>query len=262
MPGLTRPALTIQAKTPEEAHGVKLFTRQRRAVVLTEMGERLFRMSRRYASIEEQIREVLTESSELARPARSRSSSRAIPTSSCRWQHALRARAAPRTAHRPRHTPRHRPPPADPCRAAVASQGSADRGQRPSVGGAPKRRFRRARGPADGVARRGVEHCAASCRRRWRDQVSGHASYRSWAAARRFAKPSAPGWVSASSGKSKPRARRVLERLQFATRPLPARIMSPASRANRYGGRSRRSFPSRQEFQIAGRGFPEVRKTR
>ena len=91
MPGLTRPALTIQAKTPEEAHGVKLFTRQRRAVVLTEMGERLFRMSRRYASIEEQIREVLTESSELARPACPRSSSRAIPTSSCRWQHALRA---------------------------------------------------------------------------------------------------------------------------------------------------------------------------
>ncbi|MCX7365740.1 MAG: LysR substrate-binding domain-containing protein [Alphaproteobacteria bacterium] len=67
MLGLTQPALTIQVKALEETYGVKLFTRQRRAVVLTEMGERLFRMSRRYASLEEQIREVLTESSELER---------------------------------------------------------------------------------------------------------------------------------------------------------------------------------------------------
>lgn len=63
--GLTQPALTIQVKALEEAYGVKLLERHRRSVKLTEMGERLFRMSRRYASLEEQMREVLAESSEL-----------------------------------------------------------------------------------------------------------------------------------------------------------------------------------------------------
>lgn len=63
--GLTQPALTIQVKALEEAYGVKLMTRHRRMVQLTEMGERLFRMSRQYASLEEQIRELLSESVEL-----------------------------------------------------------------------------------------------------------------------------------------------------------------------------------------------------
>ena len=63
--GLTQPAVTIQVKALEERYGVKLFERSRRAVKLTEMGERLFRMSRRYSSLEEQMREILTESSEL-----------------------------------------------------------------------------------------------------------------------------------------------------------------------------------------------------
>jgi aminoethylphosphonate catabolism LysR family transcriptional regulator len=63
--GLTQPALTIQVKALEEAYGVKLLHRSRRSVQLTEMGERLFRMSRRYASLEEQMREILVESTEL-----------------------------------------------------------------------------------------------------------------------------------------------------------------------------------------------------
>lgn len=63
--GLTQPAVTIQVKALEERYGVKLLERSRRAVRLTEMGERLFRMSRRYSSLEEQMREILTESSEL-----------------------------------------------------------------------------------------------------------------------------------------------------------------------------------------------------
>ncbi len=63
--GLTQPALTIQVKALEEAYGVKLLERYRRSVRLTEVGERLFRMSRRYASIEEQMREVLIGSAEL-----------------------------------------------------------------------------------------------------------------------------------------------------------------------------------------------------
>lgn len=63
--GLTQPAVTIQVKALEERYGVKLFERSRRSVRLTEMGERLFRMSRRYSSLEEQMREILTESAEL-----------------------------------------------------------------------------------------------------------------------------------------------------------------------------------------------------
>ena len=63
--GLTQPALTIQVKALEETYGVKLLNRSRRSVQLTEMGERLFRMSRRYASLEEQMREILVESTEL-----------------------------------------------------------------------------------------------------------------------------------------------------------------------------------------------------
>lgn len=63
--GLTQPALTIQVKALEEAYGVKLLHRQGRSVRLTEVGERLFKMSRRFAGIEEQMRETLSASQEL-----------------------------------------------------------------------------------------------------------------------------------------------------------------------------------------------------
>ena len=63
--GVTQPALTIQVKALEERYGVKLLLRQGRSVQLTELGARLFKMSRRFAGMEEQIRETLAASHEL-----------------------------------------------------------------------------------------------------------------------------------------------------------------------------------------------------
>lgn len=63
--GLTQPALTIQVKALEEAYGVKLLHRQGRSVRLTKVGERLFKMSRRFAGLEEQMHETLSASQEL-----------------------------------------------------------------------------------------------------------------------------------------------------------------------------------------------------
>lgn len=63
--GVTQPALTIQVKALEERYGVKLLLRQGRSVQLTELGARLFKMSRRLAGLEEQIRETLAASHEL-----------------------------------------------------------------------------------------------------------------------------------------------------------------------------------------------------
>lgn len=63
--GVTQPALTIQVKALEERYGVKLLLRQGRTVQLTELGARLFKMSRRLAGLEEQIRETLAASHEL-----------------------------------------------------------------------------------------------------------------------------------------------------------------------------------------------------
>lgn len=63
--GVTQPALTIQVKALEESYGVKLLHRSGRAVRLTEAGERLFKMSRRFASVEEEIRHELSASEEL-----------------------------------------------------------------------------------------------------------------------------------------------------------------------------------------------------
>lgn len=63
--GLTQPALTIQVKALEETYGVKLLHRQGRSVRLTEVGERLFKMSRRFSGLEEQMRETLAASQEL-----------------------------------------------------------------------------------------------------------------------------------------------------------------------------------------------------
>ena len=65
MLGVTQPALTIQVKALEEAYGVKLLHRTGRSVRLTAAGERLFRMSRRFASVEEEIRHELSASEEL-----------------------------------------------------------------------------------------------------------------------------------------------------------------------------------------------------
>lgn len=57
--GLTQPALTIQVRSLEERHGLKLFERDARGVRLTKAGERLFTLSRQLASLEEQIDETL-----------------------------------------------------------------------------------------------------------------------------------------------------------------------------------------------------------
>ncbi len=62
---VTQPALTIQVKALEERYGVKLLDRQGRTVRLTKMGEKVFKMSRQFASLEEQIREVLSLSQDL-----------------------------------------------------------------------------------------------------------------------------------------------------------------------------------------------------
>ncbi|MCC7275033.1 MAG: LysR family transcriptional regulator [Alphaproteobacteria bacterium] len=63
--GVTQPALTIQVKALEQRYGVKLLQRQGRTVTLTELGARLFKMSRRMAGLEEQIRETLAVSQAL-----------------------------------------------------------------------------------------------------------------------------------------------------------------------------------------------------
>lgn len=65
MLGVTQPALTIQVKALEETYGVKLLHRSGRSIRLTEAGERLFKMSRRFASVEEEIRHELSASEEL-----------------------------------------------------------------------------------------------------------------------------------------------------------------------------------------------------
>ncbi|MGE0714919.1 MAG: LysR substrate-binding domain-containing protein [Alphaproteobacteria bacterium] len=63
--GVTQPALTIQVKALEERYGVKLLRRQGRTVTLTELGAQVFKMSRRLAGLEEQIRETLAVSQAL-----------------------------------------------------------------------------------------------------------------------------------------------------------------------------------------------------
>ncbi len=62
--GLTQPAVTIQVKALEERYGEAVRAVPPRGEADRD-GERLFRMSRRYSSLEEQMREILTESSEL-----------------------------------------------------------------------------------------------------------------------------------------------------------------------------------------------------
>ncbi len=57
--GVTQPALTIQVRALEATYGVKLFLRQGRSIVLTEVGERLYKKSRQLAGIEDEIRMTL-----------------------------------------------------------------------------------------------------------------------------------------------------------------------------------------------------------
>lgn len=63
--GVTQPALTIQVKALEERYGMKLLHRDGRRVRLTDVGERLYSISRQFASLEELVEETLSPSQEL-----------------------------------------------------------------------------------------------------------------------------------------------------------------------------------------------------
>jgi LysR family transcriptional regulator, low CO2-responsive transcriptional regulator len=63
---LTQPAVTIQVKALEDSYGVKLLERNGRSVTLTAIGEQIFSLTRQMASLEEQIRDKLQASDELA----------------------------------------------------------------------------------------------------------------------------------------------------------------------------------------------------
>ena len=60
---LTQPAISEQVRNQDKKYDVQLFLRDRRKVVLTEVGKSVLQLTRRYFEIEEQIEEVLTESS-------------------------------------------------------------------------------------------------------------------------------------------------------------------------------------------------------
>lgn len=62
---LTQPAVTIQVRALEQAYGVKLLNRAAGTVTLTALGERVFRMTRQLASLEEQIHDLLLASDDL-----------------------------------------------------------------------------------------------------------------------------------------------------------------------------------------------------
>ncbi|QND54508.1 LysR family transcriptional regulator (plasmid) [Phyllobacterium sp. 628] len=59
---LTQPAITIQVKALEAAYGVQLLNREGRRIVLTEVGEKLFRITRQFTTLEETIDETLGQS--------------------------------------------------------------------------------------------------------------------------------------------------------------------------------------------------------
>ncbi len=58
---LTQPAISEQVRKLEQDHDVLLFHRERKRVHLTEAGERLFRMTKHYFEIEQQISEYMSE---------------------------------------------------------------------------------------------------------------------------------------------------------------------------------------------------------
>lgn len=57
----TQPAISEQVRKLEQDHDVLLFHRERKRVHLTEAGETLFRMTRQYFEIEQQIEEYMSE---------------------------------------------------------------------------------------------------------------------------------------------------------------------------------------------------------
>ena len=58
---LTQPAISEQVRKLEQDHDVLLFLRERKRVQLTEAGENLFRLTRHYFEIEQQISEYMSE---------------------------------------------------------------------------------------------------------------------------------------------------------------------------------------------------------
>ncbi|MCY1205391.1 HTH-type transcriptional regulator ArgP [compost metagenome] len=62
---LTQPAVTIQVKALEEAYGVQLLRRHGRGVELTEIGQRVFRLTREMANVEQALHDLLVTSDDL-----------------------------------------------------------------------------------------------------------------------------------------------------------------------------------------------------
>ena len=58
---LTQPAISEQVRKLEQDHDVLLFHRERKRVQLTEIGENLFRLTKHYFEIEQQISEYISE---------------------------------------------------------------------------------------------------------------------------------------------------------------------------------------------------------
>ncbi|SFU05966.1 LysR substrate-binding domain-containing protein [Sedimentitalea nanhaiensis] len=58
---LTQPAISEQVRKLEQDHDVLLFHRERKRVRLTRSGERLFRLTRQYFEVEQQIGELMSE---------------------------------------------------------------------------------------------------------------------------------------------------------------------------------------------------------
>ena len=58
---LTQPAISEQVRKLEQDHDVLLFERKRKRVQLTQVGERLFRLTKQYFEIEQQIEDFMSE---------------------------------------------------------------------------------------------------------------------------------------------------------------------------------------------------------
>ena len=58
---LTQPAISEQVRKLEQDHDVLLFNRERKRVYLTEQGEQLFHLTKRYFEIEQQIEDYVSE---------------------------------------------------------------------------------------------------------------------------------------------------------------------------------------------------------
>lgn len=59
---LTQPAISEQVRKLEQAHDVLLFTRERKRIFLTPEGQRLFRLTKQFFEIEQQIEDYISES--------------------------------------------------------------------------------------------------------------------------------------------------------------------------------------------------------